>query len=185
MSAEDRDTAVSKFMSYVLRHAPQEAGLEIDSQGWVAFSDLATAVSARFDVGKDELLRIVDESPKKRFTLSGERIRAAQGHSVAVDVGLAPQMPPKTLYHGTQADKIAAIMVAGLLKMERQHVHLSIDPETAKTVARRRRGQSAILKIDAERMHSDGGVFFLSENGVWLTETVKPDYISPLTETEI
>lgn len=185
MSALDQDTEVSKFMSYVLRHAPQDAGLELDSQGWVAFSDLATAVRARFDIRNEELLRIVEQNPKKRFTVLGDRIRAAQGHSIAVDIALEVRVPPKTLFHGTQEDKIAAIMGAGLLKMDRQHVHLSVDPETAETVAKRRRGQSAILKIDAERMHSDGGVFFLSENGVWLTETVKPDYISPLTETEI
>ncbi|OCP03419.1 MULTISPECIES: RNA 2'-phosphotransferase [unclassified Ensifer] len=185
MSAQDRDTAVSKFMSYVLRHAPQEAGLELDSQGWVAFSDLTTAIRTRFDIGNEDLLRLIEQNPKKRFTLAGGRIRAAQGHSVAVDIGLEAQVPPKVLFHGTQADRIAAIMDAGLLKMERQHVHLSMDPATAKTVAKRRRGQTAILKIDAERMHSDGGVFFLSENDVWLTETVKPEYISPLTETEL
>lgn len=185
MSAHDQDTAVSKFMSYVLRHAPQEAGQKLDAQGWVAFSDLAAAVKARFGTDRDDLLRIIAQNPKQRFTLVDNRIRAAQGHSVAVDIGLEARVPPKTLFHGTQTDKVDAILKAGLLKMERQHVHLSLDQATAETVAKRRRGPSAILKIDAERMHSDGGVFFLSENGVWLTETVKPEYISPLTETGI
>ncbi|NRQ14793.1 RNA 2'-phosphotransferase [Ensifer sesbaniae] len=185
MSAQSQDTAVSKFMSYILRHAPQEAGLKLDAQGWVAFSDLAAAVRARFGIGDEDLLRIIEQNPKQRFTLAGERIRAAQGHSVTIDIGLEARVPPKALYHGTQADKVTAILNVGLLKMDRQHVHLSTDRMTAETVAKRRRGQSAILKIDAEHMHLDGGVFFLSENGVWLTETVKPDYISPLTETEI
>lgn len=185
MSARKLDTDVSKFMSYALRHAPQEAGLTLDNEGWANFAEVVRAVRARFDVSEDDLKRIVAENPKQRFTLEGDRIRAAQGHSVAVDIGLEPSSPPPTLFHGTQVANLAAIMDVGLKKMQRQHVHLSIDAETAEAVARRRKGKTTILRIDAGRMHSNGGLFFLSDNGVWLTETVKPEYISAPTETEI
>ncbi|ASY69048.1 MAG: RNA 2'-phosphotransferase [Sinorhizobium fredii] len=184
MSSRNLDTDVSKFMSYVLRHAPHEAGLALDSEGWTSFADLKASVLGRFGITESDLLRIIEENPKRRFTLDGSRIRAAQGHSVAVDIGLAPLTPPAILYHGTSAESVAAIVETGLQKMARQHVHLSADAETAKIVARRRKGNIAILKIDAKRMHSDGGQFFLSENGVWLTNAVQPEYILPLTETE-
>ena len=184
MSSRNLDTDVSKFMSYVLRHAPHEAGLALDSEGWTSFADLKTAVTARFGITDNDLLRIIEENPKRRFTLDGSRIRAAQGHSVAVEIALAPAVPPAVLYHGTSAAKLTAILEGGLNKMARQHVHLSADRATAEIVARRRKGDIVILQIDARRMHSDGGRFFLSENGVWLTDSVQPGYILPLTETE-
>ncbi len=55
MSAKNLDTDVSKFMSYALRHAPQEAGLTLDNEGWANFVEVASAVLARFDVGEDDL----------------------------------------------------------------------------------------------------------------------------------
>lgn len=171
-------TEVSKFMSYALRHAPDEAGLSLDSEGWVAFADLEAAVFSRFDISPADLLDVIENNPKKRFTLEGSRIRAAQGHSVDIDLALSPVAPPARLFHGTLLENWASIQEQGLTKMSRNHVHLSVDEETANIVAVRRKGTHIILAVDAARMFSDGYSFFLSENGVWLTDNVPGLYIS-------
>lgn len=181
MASTKLQTDISKFMSYVLRHAPHEAGLALDTEGWVPFSDLKRAVLDRFDVTEADILEVIESSPKKRFTLSNHRIRAAQGHSVSVDLALNSATPPVKLFHGTSLESWPAIQGSGLNKMQRHHVHLSPDFETAKIVATRRRGDYIILEIDAARMHSEGHSFFVSDNGVWLTDHVPSQYLSPLS----
>jgi putative RNA 2'-phosphotransferase len=129
----------------------------------------------------DALLRVVEENDKQRFELSPDlqRIRARQGHSVAVELALAPAAPPAVLYHGTVERFLDAIMAEGLRKMRRHHVHLSPTLETAQRVGARR-GRAIILEIDATAMSADGAVFFVTENGVWLTESVAPRYLRRL-----
>jgi len=121
---------------------------------------------------------VVANSDKKRFTLSpdGSRIRANQGHSVSVELGLAPVAPPAVLFHGTVDRFLGSIKETGLQRGERHAVHLSRTQDVATTVGQRR-GRPIILEVDANRMHADGFQFFCSENGVWLTERVPPDYL--------
>lgn len=179
------DTEVSKFLSYVLRHAPQELGLSLDAKGWTGYSELSSKICARFSILDTELRRIIDENPKRRFTLDGNRIRAAQGHSVAVDLGLASNVPPAILYHGTNAEAWAMIRESGLQPMSRTHVHLSPDIETAKRVAIRRKGPHILLTVDTAGMVSQGYTFHVADNGVWLTAKVPPEFLSPIPEIEI
>lgn len=115
---------------------------------------------------------------KKRFAFSddGTRIRASQGHSVEVSLGYAPQSPPARLYHGTATRFVESIRQEGLLKQERHHVHLSADVDTATKVGQRH-GKPAILIVNAEAMSAQGHQFFLSENGVWLTDHVPVEFI--------
>ncbi|NTF42140.1 RNA 2'-phosphotransferase [Rhizobium rhizogenes] len=183
MASTKLQTEISKFMSYVLRHAPHEAGLVLDSEGWVSFDDLKKAVFDRFDVTEADILEVIESNSKKRFTLLDHRIRAAQGHSVTVDLALSPATPPSRLFHGTSLESWPAIQGSGLKKMQRHHVHLSPDIETAKIVATRRKGGYIILEIDAARMHAEGHSFFVSDNGVWLTDHVPSLYLSPLSGT--
>ncbi|CAM5592520.1 putative RNA 2'-phosphotransferase [Mycolicibacterium aubagnense] len=180
-----KDVQISKFMSLVLRHAPEEAGLTLDANGWTDFDRLCEVLEARFHAQKPDVERIVAENPKKRFVLEGNLIRAAQGHSVEIDLGLSPSTPPDTLYHGTKADFMGSISEQGLKSQSRQHVHLSKDIATAKVVAARRKGQDAILAVDSGTMAKDGILFFLSENGVWLTSHVPSRYLKQLTEQEV
>jgi putative RNA 2'-phosphotransferase len=180
-----KDVQVSKFMSLVLRHAPEEAGLTLDESGWTDFDLLCRVIEDRFHVSGAEVERIVAENPKKRFTLVDNRFRAAQGHSVEVDLALVPSTPPPRLYHGTKAEFLDGIFEEGLKSQSRQHVHLSQDIETARTVARRRKGTDTILAIDSDAMAKEGISFFLSENGVWLTDHVAPRYLKRLTEQEL
>ncbi|WP_102959158.1 RNA 2'-phosphotransferase [Mangrovicella endophytica] len=173
-----KDADVSRFMSLVLRHAPEQGGLTLDSNGWTDFATLCGVLSERFGVSAADVRRIVEQSPKKRFVLDGDRIRAAQGHSVKVDLGLAPVAPPDRLFHGTKLDSLPTILVEGLTKQARQHVHLSPDIETARVVADRRPGKSVILIVDTTAMQATGMTFFLSENGVWLTDAVPSQYLT-------
>ena len=181
---KERAKRISKYLSLVLRHDPAAAGVTLDAEGWVDVEDLlAGAARHGRSFTKAELEEVVQTSDKQRFALSldGERIRANQGHSLSVDLGLTPQTPPEVLYHGTVERFLSSIMSQGLEKQSRQHVHLSPDVVTANRVGSRR-GKAIILTIAAASMHSDGFSFFCSENGVWLTERVPPQYISRAVE---
>ena len=181
--AHERD---SKFLSFVLRHEPGSIGLALDAGGWVAIDALLAAARAHGRAISRALLdEIVATSPKRRFAVSddGQRIRANQGHSVDVALGLPPARPPAVLFHGTVAAALPAIRAEGLRKMARHHVHLSPDEATARVVAARR-GAPLILRVDAAGMHAAGLVFYVSDNGVWLTEHVPPRYLAIPTTDE-
>jgi putative RNA 2'-phosphotransferase len=169
-----RFVTVSKFLAKHLRHAPEALGLTLQPGGWVSVDDLlAASQRAGFRITYDELIESVETNDKKRFSFdgTGDLIRANQGHSVEVDLQLEESQPPDVLYHGTVERFLASIMTEGLKKGKRHHVHLSRDTETARKVGARR-GQPIILQVDAAKMHHQGFKFFVSANGVWLTETV-------------
>lgn len=170
----------SRFISRVLRHAPQDAGLTLDAAGWVSVADLLRGMrAAGHRLNREDLVRLVEENDKRRFTLSpdGLRIRAAQGHSVTVDLGLAPAKPPETLFHGTATSALDAIFREGLVPGKRQSVHLSTDPETARAVGERH-GKAVVLAVAAGLMWEAGHAFTVADNGVWLTDAVPPDRLS-------
>ncbi|MDN3238144.1 RNA 2'-phosphotransferase [Glycomyces tritici] len=163
---------VSKYLSRHLRHEPERLGIELDEHGWVEVDALLKALEDRnFQVTREELEEVVARNDKQRFALRDGRIRANQGHTVDVDLGLAPAAPPPVLYHGTVGGFVATIREEGLKAMDRHHVHLSPDRETAVKVGSRR-GKPVVLVIDAERMAGAGHAFYKSENGVWLTDHV-------------
>ena len=176
---EKQRTRTSKFLSLVLRHEPQRIGLILDPSGWVEVEALLTACRHHgMPMERADLEEVVATNEKKRFALSddGQRIRASQGHSIEVSLGYTPQAPPSQLFHGTATRFLDSIRKEGLNKRERHHVHLSADAETAQKVGQRH-GKPAILIVRAEGMHSRGHAFFLSENGVWLTEDVPVEFI--------
>lgn len=174
----------SKFLSYVLRHRPDEIGIQLDDSGWVEVDALLRASGEHGQKLSPELLQeIVATNDKKRFAFSddGKRIRASQGHSIEIDLDLEQREPPEQLYHGTVERFLESIMSTGLIKGNRHHVHLSSDVETASKVGGRR-GRPIILRVDAGKMHHDGHTFYRSANGVWLCDSVPPAYIQ--TENE-
>ena len=173
-------TETSKFLSYVLRHAPESIGVTMDGEGWVSVDELiekSKAAGKKIDL--PVLREVVETNDKKRFTLSddGARIRAAQGHSVAVDTVGEPVEPPAVLFHGTATRFLQAIMKQGLKPMNRRHVHLSADTETATKVGMRY-GVPVILRVDAAAMRAAGQPFFRADNGVWLTDAVAPGFLA-------
>lgn len=171
---------LSKFLSFVLRHKPDEIGLMLGPDGWVNIDELiqkANAAGRTFD--RTDLLDVVASSEKKRFSISpdGRKIRAAQGHSVSVELGLTSREPPSVLYHGTATRFVEAIRQTGLMPQARQQVHLSADEATAQRVGQRH-GKPHIFKVDAGRMHANGHKFYRADNGVWLTDHVPPEFLT-------
>ncbi|WBA43728.1 RNA 2'-phosphotransferase [Hymenobacter canadensis] len=174
MLSDKETTRLSKLLSLVLRHDPAHLGLTLDEQGWVSVEELLRqAQTHHVNLTLELLLHIVETSPKQRFRLSDDqqRIRASQGHSVAVELGYAPAVPPAVLYHGTAARHQAQIMREGLQKMSRQHVHLSADEATARQVGSRH-GAPVVLVVAADQLHAEGHLFYQADNGVWLTDEV-------------
>lgn len=175
-----QDIDISRFLSLVLRHKPETIGIELDPQGWVDVEILIQRTNEYgIELKRERLDHIVATNLKKRFAYNenGDRIRASQGHSVEVDLGYEAQEPPEILYHGTGEKWVDSILKTGLDKKSRSHVHLSADLETAKIVGSRH-GKPFIFLIRADEMHAAGFQFFLSENGVWLTDKVPVNYIS-------
>jgi putative RNA 2'-phosphotransferase len=174
-----REIRASKFLSYVLRHRPEAIGLELDAQGWADVDELvAKAQADGVRLTRELVERTVETNGKQRFVLDADRrrIRANQGHSIPVDLGLEPVPPPDVLYHGTARRSLASIREQGLVPRNRQHVHLSGDPETARHVGQRH-GEPVVLTVDAAAMARGGHAFYRSLNGVWLTDAVPPGYL--------
>ncbi|WP_460827783.1 RNA 2'-phosphotransferase [Nostocoides australiense] len=171
---------MSTRLSKVLRHRPETIGITLDENGWVDIDVLLVALAEHgLPLTRQDLDRVVSENDKQRYTIdeSGTRIRAAQGHSVAVRLDYVAQTPPDVLYHGTPRRNLGSILEHGLDKAERHAVHLSSDVETASRVGARR-GEFVVLVVDAAAMARDGFDFQRSRNGVWLTERVPTAYLS-------
>ncbi|MDL5056237.1 RNA 2'-phosphotransferase [Geitlerinema calcuttense] len=174
---------ISKYLSKHLRHTPERLGLTLAPGGWVEVETLLSAcASHQFPISRAELETVVTTSDKQRFAFNETktRIRANQGHSVAVDLQLEPRTPPELLYHGTGEKSVPTILQSGLLKMSRHHVHLSENVETAQKVGMRH-GKPVILAIDTVAMQEAGFSFYRSDNGVWLVDEVPPQYLRVLS----
>ena len=169
--------SASKFISLVLRHQPEVMGLRLDAAGWAEIEDLIRLSQGHKPLTRALIDAVVDNN-KQRFAISedGQRIRANQGHSINVELGLSPVAPPAMLYHGTATRFFDSIQRQGLLKRSRQHVHLSADEDTATKVGARH-GAPVVLIVLAAEMTAAGHLFFCSDNGVWLTDAVPATFI--------
>ena len=164
----------SKFLSLILRHNPSAGNIILDNKGY-AFVD---AILRSLEIDKNELDEIVFTDNKKRYSYSddGNKIRANQGHSININIDFDEKIPPKKLYHGTSNKNIDSILEKGILKMQRNYVHISSDYKTALEVGKRH-GKPIVFEIRAFDMYNDGFKFFISENGVWLVNNVLPKYL--------
>lgn len=170
--------SMGKFISLVLRHRPEAAYIQLDEHGWADVEQLLAGIERTGrKINMAMLEEIVRTDNKQRYSFNEDKtlIRANQGHSIPVDVGLKEQEPPEYLYHGTAFGFYESIRKQGIRPMSRLYVHLSKDIETAVKVGRRH-GKPVVLKIHSGSMYRDGVVFYLSENGVWLTKNVEPKY---------
>lgn len=185
----------SKYLSYLLRHNPEDVGLKLGKDGWINTHELIEAINTsennKYFVALYQLVNIVDADEKKRYSFKSDGddsyayIRANQGHSIKdLDIEFKEVIPPKYLYHGTSEKTLKSILSSGELKpMSRQMVHLSKDAETATNVGKRH-GKPVILAIDTEKATQDGIKFYISENGVYLVDKLSTDYINILTNVE-
>lgn len=186
MLSKEETTKVSKTLSYVLRHNPSSIDLQLDENGWAPVNELLLKLKLNGRVIDFDMLKwVVDTNNKKRFNFNNDysMIRASQGHSIEIDLNYAVAEPPAILYHGTTGKSLPAILLQGLRKMNRHHVHLSSNEQTALNVGKRH-GKPVVLTIKAGEIHAVGYAFFESDNNVWLTETVPPSYIDIKTANE-
>lgn len=182
MISEEENTRISKLLSLVLRHKPEAIGITLDENGWTNVDVLLNKINdSGIFINADILSHVVETNAKKRFAFNNtlDKIRANQGHSIEVELGYTAKQPPTILYHGTADRFVPQIQQTGLLKMNRQHVHLSADIETAQRVGQRH-GKPMVLEILAEQMFSDKFEFYMSDNGVWLTDHVPVKFLRKL-----
>ncbi len=180
MIEEKQHKKLSKFLSLILRHKPEEINIELDENGWANTKDLIAKMNSygkNIDIETLEI--IVKNNDKQRFSFNNDKskIRANQGHSIKIDLNYSEQEPPEFLYHGTAKRFLDNILKNGLEKQKRHHVHLSSDITTANSVGKRH-GVPVVLKISSKQMYNDGFIFYKSKNGVWLTENVPIKYIN-------
>ena len=176
----EKTDKLSVFISLVLRHKPEAANIQLDEHGWAEVDALIEGIrNTGRKIDFDILKEIVRTDGKQRYSFNEDctLIRANQGHSVPVDVELAEAGPPEFLYHGTAERFLESIKKEGLRPMSRLYVHLSRDEATALKVGKRH-GKPVVLKVNAGKMQQDGFRFFLSKNGVWLTDKVPVSYLS-------
>ena len=172
---------VSKFISLVLRHKPEAANLTVDKYGYAQVDELVAYLNKKYGgFTVTDLDTIVETDDKQRYSYNNDRtkIRAVQGHSFPVDLGLEAQQPPLLLFHGTSTKYLDSIMKRGIISKSRQYVHLSKDVDTAHTVGLRHGAGTVILVVSANQMWKDGYKFFLSDNGVWLVDEVPTKYFT-------
>ena len=174
---------ISRFLSLVLRHKPQAANVRLNN-GWCNVETLISNMNKMdYDISIEDIVRIVKEDDKQRYSFSEDNtiIRANQGHSFYVDLGLTPTIPPDILYHGTSESKLYSILLNGISRMKREFVHLSTDLTTASKVGARH-GVLELLTVNSKQMYLDGYKFYLSENKVWLTKFVPCKYVEVVSQ---
>lgn len=178
MLSKEKENNLSKYVSYILRHNPDEIGVILDEQGWTSVVEFIEKSQSKYKFDLEDLKQVVKNNNKKRFEFSedGKKIRARQGHSVEVDLQLPNVQPPKELYHGTASRFLNSIKKEGLKPMSRHDVHLSFNKTTAEKVGERH-GKVVVLIIDTESMYKDGFQFQCTANNVWLTKAVPTKYI--------
>lgn len=163
----------SKYLSYLLRHHPEEVGCDIDEYGWVNVEKLIKGS----DFTAEELKAIIEEDTRYTFSDDGTMVRAFHGHSIPTVHYQKESIPETDLYHGTSEENAEKIMKSGFIKgMNRIQVHLSINKENALKIGKRH-GKPCVFRIDTKAMIQDGFKFYESGDGVWLTGDIPTKYI--------
>jgi putative RNA 2'-phosphotransferase len=174
----DRRRRLSKFLSGALRHFPDDVGIDLDDRGWTRWSALVDAATDRYGwADETAVAAVVTTDPKGRFERDGDRVRAAYGHSVDVDLGARDTPVPDTLYHGTAPENVAAIREEGLRPMGRQQVHLSGTVASAREVGERHAADPVVLSVDAAGLRADGRRVVKRGRDVYTVDRVPPEYL--------
>ena len=175
-----RLVSISKLLSLILRHKPEQFGVVLDAEGYASIEEVLAAIKSRMpNVTERDLVAIVDsvEPDKRRFTMEKSEIRANYGHSLRERISHEVQVPPPVLWHGTNESAVSSILEAGIRPMQRQYVHLTTDIDLAVRVGGRR-GRACVLKVDAERAHAEGVAFYRANEMFWLADVVPARFVS-------
>ena len=178
MIDEHTSSSLSKRLSYILRHNPDRFNVSLDKEGWTNIDSILDALHNfpdLIDLKKEDLLYLLSSQTKRRFQISKNKIKATYGHTVPI-LKKNPMKPPDILYHGTSPKFVKSIMNHGLLKMNRQYVHLSIDLDTAIETGKRKDRNPIIIKVDSKIAYDEGILFYKGSDKVWLSENLLPNF---------
>ncbi|WP_339201749.1 RNA 2'-phosphotransferase [Paenibacillus sp. FSL P2-0322] len=181
MLSPKQEESLSKFMSKILRHTPEQFGIKLDHEGYCHVHDLISAIKSEnrwLDIGEAGIDQVVTNCPKKRYHMVNGYIRANYGHS-AGRLDYKESIPPTALYHGTNSKVVDKIITEGIKPMGRKYVHLSETLEFA-TLAGKRRGELVILEVDTVKALDNNVKFYIANNGVWLADFVPPQYFKKI-----
>ncbi len=180
--APNKFESLSRFLSYVLRHAPQEFGLVLDQSGFVSMDKLLAAMHAEARwrwVRKEDVLNLVASSPRRRFEIRNDQIRALYGHTALQAMLHEQVIPPECLFHGTARRFSSSIECSGLLPARRAFVHLSCSIEDALAVGNRRDRNPVVYKVLALTAHNQG-IRFYRAGDVYLSRFIPARYLQRL-----
>lgn len=179
----DSQIRLSKLLSLILRHRPEEFHITIDENGFANIDEILNVLQERFPwVTRDDINDLVYHSEKQRFEIIDEKIRARYGHSFPVQLNLPPVTPPEFLYQAVLSNAVQHILQHGLFPRDRQYIHLSLSSQIAAELGQKLGPDHVILKILAQKAASEGNVPFFDSGPVVLTEFVPPECIEILVE---
>ncbi len=182
-----RRMALSKLMSYILRHSPADACIELEKGGWVSIEELVKGIRECWKnrgsyqwVTPEHVIAVAVLDPKGRFEIRDRKIRAVYGHSKNISPERLPtydeDRSAKILYHGTASHLLKPILEEGIRPGRRHYVHLTTDLSIASETGSRK-GTPVVLEIDADCLRSKGYKVLRASNVIYLVKYVPPDCI--------
>ncbi len=172
---------LSRFLALILRHQPENFGLSLDSDGFAPLDQVWAQVIQQFGSAftSEDLEAVVagDSHGKRRYEISGDRIRALYGHSDAPPIEYPMAEPPERLYHGTVIAALESIRREGLSAQSRQYVHMTTNHAIAAEVAKRHAENTVILTIRAGDAYRAGVAFYHPETQHYLAKHIPPAFI--------
>jgi putative RNA 2'-phosphotransferase len=181
MAHRHKVTALSKLMTYILQHCPDEFGLVLDLDGFISIQELQQAIAEEEGwsyVRRSHIMEVAYTSERERFEVQDDKIRAPSGHSLPHRIHYEPVLPSTILYHGTKRKSYQHILQRGLDPMGRSYVHLTTSPELAVRIGRRRDPQPLLLEIQAQRASEEGIPFYQANPLIYLADHIPPSYIT-------
>ena len=170
---------ISKLLSLMLRHRPEQFGIALDGEGFAALGEVLCAVQKVIpDAAESDLAAVIErvEPEKCRFSIVDGEIRANYGHSLETRIAHTVGVPPTLLWHGSSEAALAEIRRNGLLPMKRQYVHLTTDKRLAARIGARH-GAAHVIEVAASRAHADGITFFRANESFWLVNSIAARYL--------
>jgi len=180
---------LSKLVSGLLRHFPQEVGLSLNDEGWESIDKLVKAIKLRWKnkelyqwVTREHIIALALLDPKGRFEIRNNDIRARYGHTIPVRISYSEDRKVTLLYHGTVSVNLKSILETGIKPMKRLWVHLTTNINDACSVARRRRGKPLVLIIDANCLRNSGIKVLKATKAIYVVKYVPPKCIKDVKE---
>ena len=147
---------ISKLLSLILRHRPDEFGLNLDDYGFGPLDEVVEAVQSRYeDAGEDDIRSMVSDARQQRFEIVDDKIRALYAHSFFVEMDGDPMDPPERLFMGCTRNEAQRYMEEGVKPVDRYYVHLSTSREAAAGRSRED-DRPLVLEILAQKAQEQG-----------------------------